>query len=70
MGQDLPPRLNDNYFGLTTTPRDPTGGWFGAVNCSSLTGKTFAGFACFTNTLGNDDVDGGKNSLYSSGKCS
>ena len=57
--------LNDNVFGLTTTPKSPTGGWFGAVNCSVFLSSTFPNFACFTPSfLGNNLYASGEGVLF------
>ena len=55
---------NNNFFGLTTPSSGGTGGWVGAVPCSSKTGLTFDGFACFPTDEVND-LYGGNNLYYS-----
>jgi len=45
-GVDPAPTLNNNYFGLTAQG-DGTGGWIGAVPCSTVPGEHHPGHACF-----------------------
>jgi hypothetical protein len=48
------PILNNNFFGLKTSPNAPTSGWFGAVDCSSFSNPAAPSFACFpTGIFGN-----------------
>jgi len=58
-------RLNDNFFGLTTTKKNPTGNWIGAIPCSLAPGATKSGFACFPSSFADDFYD--NNNLYVSG---
>jgi len=56
---------NNNFFGLTAPSANSTGGWAGAIPCSTKTGATFPGFACFPTDEMNDMYGG--NNLYYSG---
>jgi RHS repeat-associated protein len=60
-------RLNNNFFGLTAPAKNRTGGWTGAIPCSSLSTPTFSGFACFPTDLSDDDFSTSNNNLYLSG---